>query len=270
MKEEKMKENTTLYSRLQKEHFLLAGPCVIENEKLVMQTAESIKQISEALQIPYIFKASFDKANRTSLSSFRGPGLEEGLRILERVKKAFSLPIVTDIHESYQAEPVAEVADILQIPAFLCRQTDLLVAAAHTGCIVNIKKAQFLDGKDMYYPAQKVKEAGNSQIMLTERGTLLGLGRLVVDMTQIVDMKALGYPVIIDATHATQRPGGGATSGGNPHYAPYIAKAAAAVGVDGFFFEIHPDPKKALSDGSNMVRLDTFAEMLQDLLGRRD
>ena len=244
-----------LYEKCKQGKFLLAGPCVIESEALVMQVAEEVKKISEELGITYIFKSSFDKANRTSVNSYRGPGLEEGLRILEKVKKEFELPIVTDIHESYQAAPVAEVADVLQIPAFLCRQTDLLVAAAKTDKIVNIKKAQFLDGKDMFYPTEKVRESGNSKIMLTERGTILGLGRLVVDFTQIVDMKEFGYPVVMDVTHSTQRPGGGATSGGNPHYAPYIAKAAAAIGVDGFFFEVHPDPSCALSDGSNMISL---------------
>ena len=258
--------NDELYKKLQKNKFLLAGPCAIESESLVMEVAEKVKKISEELNITYIFKASFDKANRTSLSSFRGPGLEEGLRILEKVKNEFDLPIVTDIHESHQASAVAEVADILQIPAFLCRQTDLLVAAAKTDKIVNIKKAQFLDGKDMFYPAQKVKEAGNSKIMLTERGTLLGLGRLVVDFTQIVDMKEFGYPVIMDVTHSTQRPGGGATSGGNPHYAPYIAKAAAAVGVDGYFIEVHPNPAIALSDGSNMLSLNSLKNLLNDIL----
>jgi len=256
----------TLYEKIKSGMFVMAGPCVIESEALVMQVAEEVKKISEEVGFIYIFKSSFDKANRTSLSSFRGPGLEEGLRILEKVKREFDLPIVTDIHEPHQAAPVAEVADILQIPAFLCRQTDLLVAAAKTNKIVNIKKAQFLDGKDMIYPVQKVLESGNDQIMLTERGTMLGLGRLVVDFTQIVDMKAFGYPVVMDVTHSTQRPGGGATSGGNPHYAPYIAKAAAAVGVDGFFFEVHPDPSCALSDGSNMVELDRFEHLLQDLL----
>ncbi len=261
-----MINNDELYKKLQQGKFLLSGPCAIESEELVMQVAQEVKKISEELNFTYVFKASFDKANRTSLSSFRGPGLEEGLKILEKVKKEFELPIVTDIHEPYQAKPVSEIADIIQIPAFLCRQTDLLVAAAKTDKIVNIKKAQFLDGKDMFYPAQKVKEAGNSKIMLTERGTLLGLGRLVVDFTQIVDMKELGYPVIMDVTHSTQRPGGGATSGGNPHYAPYIAKAAAAVGVDGYFMEVHPDPSCALSDGSNMIRLDGFRELLEDII----
>lgn len=253
----------TLYEKLRSGLFVMAGPCVIENEALVMQVAESVKKMSETLGFTYIFKSSFDKANRTSLESFRGPGIDEGLRILEKVKSEFELPIVTDIHESYQAAPAAEIADILQIPAFLCRQTDLLVAAAKTGKIVNIKKAQFLDGKDMLYPLQKVKESGNDQILLTERGTLLGLGRLVVDFTQIVDMKSFGYPVVMDVTHSTQRPGGGATSGGNPQYAPYIAKAAAAVGVDGFFFEVHPDPSCALSDGSNMIKLEDFEAILK-------
>lgn len=260
-----MLTNNELYKKLQKGRFLLSGPCAIESEALVMEVAEEVKKISEALNFTYVFKASFDKANRTSLTSFRGPGLEEGLKILEKVKKEFDLPIVTDIHESHQAKSVAEVADILQIPAFLCRQTDLLVAAAKTDKIVNIKKAQFLDGKDMFYPAQKVKEAGNEKIMLTERGTLLGLGRLVVDFTQIVDMKEFGYPIVMDVTHSTQRPGGGATSGGNPHYAPYIAKAAAAVGVDGYFMEVHPDPSCALSDGSNMLRLSNFCKLLEAL-----
>ena len=261
-----MINNNELYEKLKQGRFLLAGPCVIESEALVMQVAEEVKKMSEELGITYIFKSSFDKANRTSVNSFRGPGLEEGLRILEKVKKEFELPIVTDIHEPYQAALVAEVADILQIPAFLCRQTDLLVAAAKTDKIINIKKAQFLDGKDMFYPTEKVRESGNSKIVLTERGTILGLGRLVVDFTQIVDMKEFGYPVVMDVTHSTQRPGGGATSGGNPHYAPYIAKAAAAVGVDGFFMEVHPDPSCALSDGSNMIRLDTFKKLLKDLV----
>jgi 2-dehydro-3-deoxyphosphooctonate aldolase (KDO 8-P synthase) len=260
-----MLSNNELYAKIKKGNFLLAGPCAIESEKLVMQVAEEVKKISEDLEITYIFKSSFDKANRTSLSSFRGPGLDEGLKILEKVKQEFNLPIVTDIHESHQAKAVSEVADILQIPAFLCRQTDLLVAAAKTDKIINIKKAQFLDGKDMYYPTQKVKEAGNNKIMLTERGTLLGLGRLVVDFTQIVDMKEFGYPVVMDVTHSTQRPGGGATSGGNPHYAPYIAKAAKAVGVDGYFMEVHPNPKEALSDGSNMLDLNEFKKLLLSL-----
>jgi 2-dehydro-3-deoxyphosphooctonate aldolase (KDO 8-P synthase) len=254
--------NDELYQSLKNKKFVMSGPCVIENEKMIMGLAEEIKKLVEQNNMTYIFKASFDKANRTSINSFRGPGLEEGLKILEKVKKEFDLPIVTDIHEPYQAQPVSEVCDILQIPAFLCRQTDLLVAAAKTNKIINIKKAQFLDGKDMFYPTQKIVETGNNKIMLTERGTILGLGRLVVDFTQIVDMKEFGYPVIMDVTHSTQRPGGGSTSGGNPKYGPYIAKAANAVGVDGFFFEVHEDPSCALSDGANMVKLDNFNEIL--------
>ena len=254
-----------LYKKIKEGRFLLAGPCVIESESLVMEIAEYVKKVSEKVGFTYIFKASFDKANRTSINSFRGPGLEEGLKTLEKVKKEFELPIVTDIHESYQAKPVAEVADIIQIPAFLCRQTDLLVAAAKTNKIINIKKAQFLDGKDMFYSAQKVKESGNNKIMLTERGTLFGLGRLVVDITQLVDMKEFGYPVVMDVTHSTQRPGGGPISGGNPHYAPYIAKAAKAVGVDGYFMEVHPNPKVALSDGSNMLDLESFEKLIKEL-----
>lgn len=255
-----------LYDDIKSGRFIMAGPCVIESEDLIMRIAEEVKGISERVGFTYIFKSSFDKANRTSISSFRGPGLEEGLRILEKVKKTFDLPVVTDIHEPFQAQIAAEVVDILQIPAFLCRQTDLLVAAAKTDTIINIKKAQFLDGKDMYYPAQKVVDSGNNKIILTERGTIFGPGRLVVDYTQIVDMIKLGYPVVMDVTHSTQRPGGGATSGGKPEYAPYIAKAAAAVGVDGFFFEVHPEPSKALSDGSNMLKLSDFEQLLHEML----
>jgi len=255
-----------LYNKIKSGMFVMAGPCVIENEANIMTIAEAVKKISEELKFTYIFKASFDKANRTSINSYRGPGLEEGLRLLQKVKDTFELPLVTDIHEPFQAAIAAEVVDILQIPAFLCRQTDLLVAAANTGKIINIKKAQFLEGSDMLYPVQKVEESGNKQIMLTERGSMFGPGRLVVDFTQIVDMKKIGYPVVMDVTHSTQRPGGGATSGGKPEYAPYIAKAAKAVGVDGFFFEVHPDPKEALSDGSNMVKLSEFKELLQNTL----
>ena len=255
-----------LYNKIKSGMFIMAGPCVIESEANIMTIAEEVKKISEELKFTYIFKSSFDKANRTSIDSYRGPGLDEGLRLLQKVKDTFELPVVTDIHEPFQAAAAAEVADILQIPAFLCRQTDLLIAAANTGKIINIKKAQFLDGNDMKYPAQKVAESGNDKIILTERGSMFGPGRLVVDFTQIVDMKKLGYPVVMDVTHSTQRPGGGATSGGKPEYAPYIAKAAKAVGVDGFFFEVHPNPAEALSDGSNMVKLSEFRELLSSTL----
>jgi len=254
-----------LYQSLQENKFILSGPCVIENESMIMRLAENIKMMTEELGFTYIFKASFDKANRTSVNSYRGPGLEEGLRILERVKNEFDLPLTTDIHEPYQAKALGEVIDIIQIPAFLCRQTDLLVAAAKTDRIINIKKAQFLDGKDMYYPAQKVKESGNDKIMLTERGSMFGLGNLVVDFRQIIDMKEFGYPVVMDVTHSTQRPGGGSTSGGNREYAPYMAKLANTVGVNGFFFEVHENPQEALSDGPNMVYLKDFKKILESI-----
>lgn len=255
-----------LYKKLQEKKFIISGPCVIENESMTMNLAENIKKMTEDLDFTYIFKASFDKANRTSLSSYRGPGLEEGLKILERVKKEFNLPITTDIHESSQAKPLAEVVDILQIPAFLCRQTDLLVATAKTDKIVNIKKAQFLDGKDMIHPVIKVRDSGNNKIMLTERGSMFGLGNLVVDFRQIIDMKEFGYPVIMDVTHSTQKPSAlGGTSGGDRKYAPYMAKLANAVGVDGFFFEVHENPEKALSDGPNMVYLKDFKDILKSI-----
>jgi len=255
-----------LYKKLKTEKFIISGPCVIESESMAMNLAEEIAKITEELKFPYIFKASFDKANRTSLNSFRGLGFDEGLRILERVKKEFQLPITTDIHEPNQAQPVSEVADILQIPAFLCRQTDLLIASAKTDKIINIKKAQFLDGKDMIYPANKVLESGNSKIMLTERGSMFGLGRLVVDFTQIIDMKEFGYPVIIDVTHSTQKPSSlNGKSGGDRKYAPYIAKLANAIGVNGFFFEVHQNPEKALSDGANMIIFKNFNKILEDI-----
>ena len=255
-----------LYKQLQENKFILAGPCVIENEAMIMNLAEKIKIMTDEIGFTYIFKASFDKANRTSLDSYRGPGLEKGLRILEKVKKDFGLPLTTDIHEPVHAREVADVIDILQIPAFLCRQTDLLVAAAKTDRIINIKKAQFLDGKDMFYPAQKVKESGNHKIMLTERGSMFGLGNLVVDFRQIIDMKDFGYPIVMDVTHSTQRPGGGSTSGGNREYAPYMAKLANTVGVNGFFFEVHENPQEALSDGPNMVYLRDFKQILQSIV----
>jgi 2-dehydro-3-deoxyphosphooctonate aldolase (KDO 8-P synthase) len=255
-----------LYDKLKTNKFILSGPCVIENESMIMHLAEEIKKITDELGFTYVFKASFDKANRTSISSYRGPGLEEGLRILEKVKKEFGLPLTTDIHEPSQAKPVAEVVDILQIPAFLCRQTDLLVEAAKTDRIINIKKAQFLDGKDMIHPLTKVKESGNDKIMLTERGSMFGLGNLVVDFRQIVDMKEFGYPVVMDVTHSTQKPSAlGGKSGGDRKYAPYMAKLADAVGVDGFFFEVHENPEEALSDGANMVYLKDFREILESI-----
>lgn len=255
----------SLYQQIQTSTFLISGPCVIEGEDMILRHAEKISEIAQKLNLTYIFKASFDKANRTSSTSFRGDGMEEGLRILQKVKDTFGLPITTDIHESYQAAPVAEVADILQIPAFLCRQTDLLEAAGKTGKIVNVKKAQFLSGTDMIHAVKKVEATGNKQIILTERGTMFGYNNLVVDFRNIVDMKTFGYPVCMDVTHSTQRPGGlGGKSGGNREYAAYLAKAAAVVGADGFFFEVHENPEIAFSDGPNMIYLKDFQALLED------
>ena len=246
---------------------LIAGPCVIESEENVMLIAEKIKDIAERLDLDYYFKASFDKANRTSISSYRGPGIEEGLRILKKVKETYGLKICTDIHEPWQAERAAEVADIIQIPAFLCRQTDLLVAAAKTGKIINVKKAQFLAPWDMANVVKKLEESGNSNIMLCERGTSFGYNTLVVDMTGIVEMKKFGYPVVMDATHSVQKPGGkGNATGGNRENVEPLAKAAIAVGADALFFEVHPDPDNALSDGPNMVRLDEFEDILKRII----
>ncbi len=246
---------------------LIAGPCVIESEEMVMSIAEKMKSVTDKLGIPYTFKASFDKANRTSINGKRGPGIEEGLKILEKVKTSFDLPVATDIHEPWQAEPVGKICDIVQIPAFLCRQTDLLVAAAKTGKCINIKKAQFLAPWDMANCAQKVEQSGNSNIMLCERGTSFGYNNLVVDMTGLVEMKKFGYPVIFDATHSVQKPGGkGTSTGGNREYVEYLAKAAIAVGVDGLFMETHPSPDEAWSDGPNMVVLDEMEAMLKKLI----
>lgn len=259
-----MKPNN-LYKKLQESTFFMLGPCVIESEELVFEVAEFVKKLQDEYpRYVFIFKSSFDKANRTSISSFRGPGLIKGLEILDTVKNKYQLPVVTDIHEPSQAKHAAEVVDILQIPAFLCRQTDLLVAAAQTGKIVNIKKAQFLSGADMKYPVQKVYDSGNQQILLTERGTMFGYQNLVVDFRNIIDMKELGYPVVFDATHSVQKPGGaGGKSGGDRKYATYLADAAKAVGTNGYFFEIHPNPDKALSDGPNMLKLDDFEKWLK-------
>lgn len=243
---------------------LISGPCVIESEELVMQVAMTMKEITERLEIPYVFKASFDKANRTSIHAFRGPGIDEGLRILKRVKDELGLPVTTDIHEPWQAAKAAEVCDILQIPAFLCRQTDLLVAAAETGKTVNVKKAQFLAPWDMKNVVNKLEESGAKEIMLCERGTTFGYNNLVVDMTGIIEMKKLGYPVVFDATHSVQKPGGqGSSTGGNREYVEYLAKAALAVGADHLFMEVHPDPDKALSDGPNSVALANVETLLQ-------
>ena len=246
---------------------LIAGPCAIESEEMAMDIAEKMKTVTDKLGIDYTFKGSFDKANRTSIHSKRGLGIDEGLRILQKVKNTYNIPVATDSHESWQAEPVGKVVDIVQIPAFLCRQTDLLIAAAKTGKCINIKKAQFLAPWDMKNCLQKVVESGNSNVMLCERGTIFGYNTLVVDMTGLVEMKKFGYPVIFDATHSVQKPGGkGDATGGNREYVEYLAKAAIAVGVDGLFMETHQNPDEAWSDGPNMVKLDDMEELLTKLV----
>ena len=247
--------------------FLIAGPCVIESEDLVMEVAGKMKEITDKLGIQYVFKASFDKANRSSISSFRGPGLEKGLEILSRVKSKYGVALATDIHEPYQCKEAAKVIDLLQIPAFLSRQTDLLVAAAETGKAVNIKKGQFLAPWDMKNVVKKFQEVGNDNIMLCERGASFGYNNLVVDMRGLLEMRKFGYPVVFDATHSVQIPGGqGETSGGNRAYVYPLARAAVSVGVDGIFAEVHPEPEKGLSDGPNMVYLNQFEDLLKDLV----
>lgn len=241
---------------------LFAGPCAAESYDICYETGVKVKEICEELGIDYVFKSSFDKANRTSSGSYRGPSKEGGLEILKRIKRELNVPIVTDVHESYQCAEVAEVADVLQIPAFLCRQTDLLVAAAKTGRAVKVKKGQFMAPEDMKYAVEKVREEGNNKVFLTERGTSFGYHNLVVDMRSLPIMRQYS-PVVFDVTHSIQRPGGlGGKSGGDRQFAPYLAKAAAAVGVDGFFIETHPQPEKALSDGPNMVPLGEMKQFL--------
>ena len=249
---------------------LIGGPCVIESEDFTLRMAEAIHKICDRLGISFIFKASFDKANRTSISSFRGQPLDEGLRILQRVKTEVGVPVLTDIHESTQAATVAEVVDVLQIPAFLCRQTDLLMAAAATGRTINVKKGQFLAPWDMKNVVNKLEAGGASNILLTERGTSFGYNALVVDFRSLPQMRDLGYPVVFDATHSVQMPGGrGDKSGGQRQFVPYLAKAAMAVGVDALFMEIHEDPDVALSDGPNMVPLAQLEGVLQEVLAIR-
>jgi 2-dehydro-3-deoxyphosphooctonate aldolase (KDO 8-P synthase) len=246
---------------------LLAGPCVLEGYEHSLAIGKEVKRITEKLGMPYVFKASYDKANRSSYKSFRGPGLKEGLAILAQIKKDLGVPIVSDVHETCQVEPAAEVLDILQIPAFLCRQTDLVFAAAKTGKVVNVKKGQFLAPWDMKNIIGKVEEAGNHNLLLTERGSSFGYNTLVTDMRGLAIMRELGYPVVMDATHSVQIPGGkGTTSGGQSQYVPHMARAAAAVGVDALFLEVHDNPAEALSDGPNMVRLDHLEALLKDVL----
>ena len=245
----------------------IAGPCVIESQELLNTVAEEIVRINAKLGTDIIFKASFDKANRTSIHSFRGPGLDKGLQMLADVKERYGLRVLTDIHESYQAEPAGEVCDVLQIPAFLCRQTGLLVAAAKTGKTVNIKKAQFLSGMDMRYPVEKAMETGAKEVWLTERGNMYGYNNLVVDFRNIADMLDITPRVVMDCTHSVQRPGaGGGKTSGDRRFVPSMALAAKAFGANGYFFEVHPDPDHALSDGPNMLFLDKLEGLVEKIL----
>jgi 2-dehydro-3-deoxyphosphooctonate aldolase (KDO 8-P synthase) len=246
---------------------IIAGPCVIESADVLDVVAAELSRVGRKLGLDIVFKSSFDKANRTSIHSFRGPGLERGLQMLADVRSKYGLRLLTDIHESCQAEPAGEVVDVLQIPAFLCRQTDLLVAAARTGKVVNIKKAQFLSGLDMQYPVEKVRDSGGHEVWLTERGNSFGYNNLVVDFRNIPDMKRFTPTVIMDCTHSVQRPGAaGGSTGGNREYVPAMALAAKAFGATGYFFEVHPEPDKALSDGPNMLPLDQIEQVVTSLL----
>ena len=245
----------------------IAGPCVIESAELLDRVAERLAAINRSLGTDIVFKASFDKANRTSIRSFRGPGLEKGLQMLADVRAKWGLKLLTDIHEAWQAAPAGEVVDVIQIPAFLCRQTDLLVAAARTGKTVNIKKAQFLSGADMRFPYEKAAEAGAADIWLTERGNIYGYNNLVVDFRNIPDMLRIAPTVVMDCTHSVQRPGAaGGKTGGDREFVPAMARAARAFGANGFFFEVHSDPDRALSDGPNMLRLDELENPIKTLL----
>ena len=244
----------------------IAGPCVIESAELLDTVAQELVRINDKLGTDIIFKASFDKANRTSIHSFRGPGMDKGLQMLTDIKSKYGLRLLTDIHESYQAAPVGEVVDVIQIPAFLCRQTDLLVAAAKTGKTVNIKKAQFLSGNDMRYPVEKAREAGAKDVWLTERGNMFGYNNLIVDFRNIPDMLQIVPTVVMDCTHSVQRPGGaGGKTGGDRQFVPAMALAAKAFGANGWFFEVHPDPDKGLSDAANMLPLNKLGEIVEKL-----
>ncbi|THJ23169.1 MAG: 3-deoxy-8-phosphooctulonate synthase [Nitrospira sp. CG24D] len=247
--------------------FLIAGPCVIESEQLVLDTAGKIAEITRSLGIPYVFKSSFDKANRTSIKSYRGPGIENGLAVLKKVKEQLGLPVLTDVHTEEQATEAGKVVDVLQIPAFLCRQTDLLIAAAKTGKVVNVKKGQFLSPPEMANAVKKVEECGSQRIVLTERGSSFGYNNLVVDMRSFPIMRSFGYPVVFDATHSVQLPGGAGTkSSGQREFVEPLACAAAGAGVDGFFMEVHPNPDEALSDGPNMVPLHQLKSLLERVM----
>lgn len=243
---------------------LIAGPCVIESEELVMEVAGKLKEITDRLGINFVFKSSFDKANRSSIHGYRGPGIDEGLRILKKVKDTYDVPVVTDVHEAWQCEKLAQVVDIIQIPAFLCRQTDLLIAAAATGLPVNVKKGQFLAPWDMKNVVTKMEESGNPNIMLCERGSTFGYNNMVVDMRGFMEMRKFGYPVVFDVTHAVQKPGGkGDSTGGDREYVYPLMRAGLAIGVDAVFAEVHPNPDCAKSDGPNMLKLDDVEEILK-------
>ncbi len=243
---------------------LIAGPCVIESEDITFHTAERLKEMCAALNIPLIFKSSFDKANRTSLTSYRGPGIDRGLRILSEVRDKFSVPVLSDVHSVHEVKPASEVLDVLQIPAFLCRQTDLIIAAAQAGKTVNVKKGQFLAPWDVKNIIEKFTSTGNHNLFITERGTSFGYNNLVVDFRGFPIMRSFGYPLIFDVTHSLQLPGGqGSSSGGQTEFAEPLAKAAVAAGADGLFMEVHPEPPRALCDGPNMVRLDTLGGLLK-------
>ena len=247
--------------------FLIAGPCVIESRNHAIDHAIKIREICSDLHINYIFKSSFDKANRTDINSKRGVGIEEGLKILDEIRKKLNIPVLTDVHESYQCELLKEVVDVIQIPAFLCRQTDLLVAAAKTDKIINVKKGQFLAPWDMLNVIEKIKSTSNNKIILTERGTSFGYNNLVVDLRSLIEMKKTGFPIVFDATHSVQKPGGlGNSSGGNREYVPFFSNAAVTVGISGIFMEVHENPEKAPSDAANMIRLGNLKNILLDIL----
>lgn len=247
--------------------FFILGPCVIENWPLLETIASEVVRLRDKFGVEVYFKASFDKANRTSANAYRGLGIREGLSMLAQIKKSFQIPVLTDIHESYQAEIAAEYVDVLQIPAFLCRQTDLLLAAGQTGKIVNIKKAQFLSGQEMKFPVDKVKSTGNKKIWLTERGTMFGYNNLIVDFRNIPEMSEFGFPVVMDCTHSVQRPGGGGgKTTGNREFVPAMALAAKAFGADGYFLEVHPNPDNAPSDGPNMLFLKDLEDLMEKII----
>ncbi len=247
--------------------FLIAGPCVIETKNIVFETASALKEIAENLRIPFIFKASYDKANRSSIKSYRGPGIEKGVEILSEVKETFNIPIISDVHSVIEIKIARDILDVIQIPAFLCRQTDLLIEAGKTGKPVNVKKGQFIAPWDVSNIIEKLKSTGNKQIMITERGTCFGYNNLVVDFRSFPIIRSMGVPVIFDATHSVQLPGGAGTcSSGQKEFIPYLSRAAVACGIDGLFFEVHPQPDKALCDGPNMIPLKEFKNLIEALV----